>query len=968
MAHPWRDGVWCRARSVASRATAPQEWPHTGWLTYACAVLRATFRVLFRSNRAPIAILSLLAASCGARTGTIDDLPIGPELPVPQPEICNGLDDDLDGLVASGVLDGGVRDGGLRDGGLRDGGPRLDAGAMDGGFSDGGLRDGGFSDGGFSDGGTVDGGALDLDLFIDEDFRDSLGRYVHRDHCGACNSPCVATGEAIEVECGIVEGSPACIALRCNPGFAPSTTGRCVPIYERLCLTCADDGDCGDLEEASCSIVGGERRCTVSCALGCPDGYTCAGDVCAPEGGSCSCDPGDRFTLACALFDPDENRCAGSAVCDDGVLSECLAPEDVCDEIDNDCDGVVDQAFRDERGAYSLDIHNCGECGVDCTLSTVPEGDLVCGGDPFAPTCVLACPDAADGIMPGDRIDADRDIATGCECTVTSLTDAPGPVRTMGEALDVNCDGADGVVIQSFYVAPDGDDAGPGSPTMPLQTLAVAVRRASESLTMGAARPHIFVASGVYTESVEVPDGVFLHGGYRRDFLALDPDGFRVEVRAPTDTTAPGGAALIFRGTGASETVVEWIEVRGRDAIAAEQATFAIYALDPGAGLTLRDVHVAAGIPGDGMPGMDGASGRDFESPPTDGDVPRGAGEDGAHMCIGGASNTVSGGVGGRNVCGGVDVRGGGGGAPHCPEFAAFQPGGGSGNGAGVIAGGAGGEGGQDSRGPIMGVSCSVDICCGLADFTVPTAFRGPQPGRPGRAGRNGRAGAGCRDAFGAFMGDIWMGDGASAGSGGSPGSGGGGGGGGGGAVMEWFDAQCEFADGLGGGGGGGGSGGCGGDLGSPGSSGAPSVAILLRYTSPPRELPTIERVVLAPSDGARGGDGGAGGAGGRGAPGAFGGSLSREARSTPTLAGPFPGARGGPGGPGGGGGGGGGGCGGASVGVWVLGASESPAVERWRTQNIFMLGRPGIAGRGGGGVSPGGDGAEGGAIDVVVN
>ncbi|MEZ4335400.1 MAG: hypothetical protein R3B82_02130 [Sandaracinaceae bacterium] len=867
--------------------------------------------------RAACLAFALLALGCG-RTGTIDDPPPpGRVPPVPMPEICNGLDDDLDGLTSIGVFDAG--------------------------------------------------GVFDADLFVDEDFRDELGRYVNVDHCGACNTPCSAVSPAVLVDCQLVEESPTCVATECEAGFAPSTTGRCVPIYERLCLPCADDGDCGDLEQASCALVGGERRCTIDCSLGCPEGYACMDDVCVPAGGSCSCNPGDSFTLACGLIDPEGNRCPGSTTCNDGVIDECLAPVEDCDEVDDDCDGLIDEGYRDDRGAYSLDIHHCGECGVDCTLSRVPEGDLVCGGDPFAPTCVLACPDALDGIMPGDRIDADRNIATGCECTVSSLTDEPGPVRAEGEDLDVNCDGADGIVIRSFYVAPDGRDGGPGSPSRPLATLSVAVQRAFDSLSTARPRPHVFVASGIYAESVEVPDGVLVHGGYRRDFLALDPDGFRVEVRAPSDSTAPGGAAVVFRGAGETETLLEWLEIRGLDAASPMQATFGIYGVDVGPLLTLRDLTVHAGVPGDGMPGTDGVAGRDFQTAPADGDVPRGAMEDGSHSCVPSSANVVAGGAGGQNICNGVDVRGGDGGSPHCPEFTSFQPPGSSGNGAGTLPGGSGGMGGQDSQGPIMGISCSEPVCCGLADFTVPTDFQGPQPGQPGVGGGHGSPGAGCRDAFGRFMDEAWIGDGATGGARGRPGSGGGGGGGGGGAVMDWFDRVCEFADGIGGGGGGGGSGGCGGTSGAAGTSGAPSIAILLRYTAAVREAPTIEDAILAPSDGGRGGDGGAGGAGGRGAAGAFGGELARDARSTPTLAGPFAGARGGPGGRGGDGGGGGGGCGGASVGVWVLGAPMT-SPDAWRAANTFRLGRPGIAGRGGGGASPGGDGAEGGAIDVRVD
>lgn len=188
---------------------------------------------------------------------------------------------------------------------------------------------------------------------------------------------------------------------------------------------------------------------------------------------------------------------------------------------------------------------------------------------------------------------------------------------------------------------------------------------------------------------------------------------------------------------------------------------------------------------------------------------------------------------------------------------------------------------------------------------------------------------------------------------------------------MNWVDRLCEFADGVGGGGGGGGAGGCGGRGGEAGRSGAPSIAVFVRYTSlePLRSaLFTLSGNVLISGAGGDGGDGGAGGSGGRGSPGALGGNLDPSLRTTPTLAGPFPGGRGGAGGDGGAGGGGGGGCGGHSVGVWVDGApSLATLVSRWRESNEFRLGRAGRGGRGGGGVSPGFPGADGRAIDVLV-
>jgi len=850
-------------------------------------------------------VVLLIALSACARTGLIDDDFDAAARPVPQPETCNGLDDDLD----EGV---------------------------------------------------------------DEDWRDEIGRYVADEHCGGCGRACAPRGPAeLEVACGILEETPLCVATLCAEGFAVSSAGRCIPAWERLCLPCATDADCGDIPSARCASLGTETRCSVSCELGCPAGYSCNLEgLCAPTGGSCSCDPGETFDLACALVDPEGLRCPGSSTCDDGVLSVCAAPPEVCDEVDNDCDGLLDEGYRDRRGAYSLDIRNCGECGIDCTVDTVPEGDLICGGDPFAPSCVLDCPDAHDGIDVGDRVDADREIATGCECRVSVVDDIPGPLFTEGEDLDTNCDGADGIVVESFYVATDGDDTGPGSPTRPLRTLAVAMERASTSLAMGEdARPHVFIASGTYTETLALEPGVFVHGGYRRDFRALDPNGFTTVIRAPSDTAAPGGAAVVGDAdVGTMPTTLEWVTVLGRDATGPSRPAFGVYLDQPGPSLVINRSEIRAGVAGRGDNGVSGLAGAAPSRDSAEGRPPRGAFEDDGHLCIAGMRNVVQGGRGGDNTCGAASTAGGVGGSPTCPLFASFQPDGQDAPSVGGRVGGAGGAGGQDSNGPIMGISCAEPVCCGLADFSVPTDFRGPQAGSPGADGMDGTAGRGCADAFGRFERELWVADIGTGGTHGTAASGGGGGGAGGGAEMDWVASACEFVDGLGGGGGGGGAGGCGGVAGVPGTSGAPAAAIVIRGT-PGARLPSFTELELLPGDGGRGGDGGAGGDGGLGGAGAFGGALPRGVRSTPTLSGPFPGGRGGAGGNGGAGGGGGGGCGGASVGIWLtdVGVSSPPEVAEWRRDNTFRLGRPGLAGRGGGGAAAAADGAEGGAVDVVV-
>jgi hypothetical protein len=815
----------------------------------------------------------------------------------------------------------------------------------------------------------------DLDGEVDEEFRDDVGRYVDDAHCGTCGASCAGmVPGALGTACALVGEVPACVVTACEPGWMPLTTGRaCVPWDARLCAACIDDGDCGAFDAARCADVGGELRCTIACdepGAACPDGWVCRDDRCEPSGGSCRCEPGLFFTLSCDSPTPAGDPCLGTARCEDGVLSECLAAEEICDGRDDDCDGETDEGFRDVRGQYTLDPRHCGACGVDCTATRLPEGELVCGGDPYGPRCQLLCEDTLDGIQPGDRLDADLIVGNGCECAVTDLDDAAGPIHAYGPDLDRNCDGADGVVVRSLYVAPDGNDASPGSPLYPLRTIGEGLRRAAESIDGDDPRIDVFVAAGTYLELVRVPDGVRLHGGYRNDFLGLEPDAFITQVVAPDASGAPGGAALATdRGVGERETVVEGIRFRGGDAPGPGIPAFGAYVEAPGPRLVLRYVEIRAGQGGAGSHGSSGSAGTTPTVASRPGDPPRAAVEDSAHECRLDTANRVAGGPGGTNLCDGRDVGGGAGGSASCPVFGSTQPGGSAGRSVPGASGGMGGPGGWDCEGPVTHDPCPSWICCGLADFTVPGEYELAGDGGNGRDGTAGSPGTACADPLGDLDGGVWTAGAAAAGGRGNPASGGGGGGGGGSARMNWYAADCPFADGLGGGGGGGGAGGCGGSGGEPGVSGAPSIALVIDFGGDPPRMPVLEDVLLLAGQGGMGGRGGAGGDGGLGGLGAPGGEVPRSERTTPTLAGPSQGGHGGKGGNGGSGGGGGGGCGGSSVGVWaLLRGARDPGVAAAVAEGSRVSGlRGGRGGRGGPGAAPGADGADGVERDVVV-
>jgi hypothetical protein len=798
-----------------------------------------------------------------------------------------------------------------------------------------------------------DGRDNDCDGRIDENFVNASGLQVSAEHCGGCGIACAEVfPSALASECVVLDDVPRCRITRCALGEALAGDGACVPDLPVLCLPCESDDECAlRSAEARClPEAGGGRRCGRACQAGgdCPTGFRCTEleggqPQCRPNSGSCSCSEsmaGAEF--ACELALPGESRmCAGVLRCESLGLTACQpALEETCNSADDDCDGAVDEDFKDGAGRYVGQLH-CGRCGAPCAPSG-PHMLATCAVVSGSATCRMSCE--------AGYVDADGYAANGCECRVAT---EQRPVVSG----DQNCDGRVDPAPRLVFVSQTGADTNNGSDP------STAVRSIARGMALGVVLGRsVLVARGVYSGSVSIVAGVTLVAGYSPDFREYDPELYPVLLEA--DAGDPGAPVLRCQGI-TQPSYVAGLTVAASDAIAEGQGSTAVLLDGCGPELELHDIRVLAGRAAAGAPGADSSERLAALGLSALADL---AGVDGSSGAAGGQPGCaiVAAGSGGDKQCAGLDVSGGAGGSALCAALSCD-------NGAGVPCGNGGcsdftqngvcdiaaakrvavaNPAAQAGRGIAPGAAAEATYdaptnhgTCSFCDDN-PSLPRVGADGEDGRAGSPGVAGAGCLGVLALDgVGRVRAGSGQT-GADGSHGSGGGGGTAGAGyAVIGGTPGSCTSVAGSAGGGAG--SGGCGAPGAAGGGGGGASVGIVIRLRPGSSAGPRLSGVRIVTASGGAGADGGVGAVGGSGGSGGLGGSSSFWCARN--------GGRGGDGGPGGAGGGGGGGCGGASLGVYLL--PSGAALDTYMTSLIagMQVDVAGAAGRGGrGGFSPG--------------
>lgn len=257
----------------------------------------------------------------------------------------------------------------------------------------------------------------------------------------------------------------------------------------RIGTPCEADIDCTSLECIDLAVGDAPGICSEICALDedCPEGFDCvliassgtdAERKCIPVD-YCADADGDRFGIGPGCLGID---------CNDNDPSVNLAADEICDGIDNDCDGETDENSVDVgsdcvtgfQGGCATGRDSCVEGNVQCLAVALPTAEVCDGLDNDCDGEVDNDPTDLSTWYPdadGDRFGGTTGVLQSCSAPVGYLPDAgdcddtratSNPAATeLCDGFDNDCDGEiDEALLVTWYRDADRDRFGSDADTV----------------------------------------------------------------------------------------------------------------------------------------------------------------------------------------------------------------------------------------------------------------------------------------------------------------------------------------------------------------------------------------------------------------------------------------------------------------------------------------------------------------------